>query len=272
MQNNPMTAQTRANTTPMTSEKQRRLYVIDPTHPDAPRPIEPHTQHTTTTRLTMAKPANGDWHYPTIPRDWSRFVAWEYHQWTPVPTGIAGLRLMLLTPGGWDEPEVLEAMRTHQATTRTLWPLATGTGSQQLLRRLGPIQYDPTHREEPLRVLWRKDDVDYILNPATPETSDAPWDVWDLSAASTDTHQAYRLFIAAPPDKSAQWVTRALARQLMLRDTTRWWWDMINQGQTTLTRLADAAYEPTAASDRLVAWLPVPGFHLVFAESTRRAR
>ena len=63
-----------------------------------------------------------------------------------------------------------------------------------------------------------------------------------------------------------------LARQLMLRDTTRWWWDMINQGQTTLTRLADAVYDPTAVSDRLVAWLPVLGFHLVFAESTRRTR
>ena len=58
----------------------------------------------------------------------------------------------------------------------------------------------------------------------------------------------------------------------MLTDTTRWWWDMINQGRTTLSPLADAAYDPTAGANRLVAWLPIPGFHLIFAEKASRGQ
>lgn len=267
MVTSPTTTLRCAKETPMANGKVRHLYVVD-SHPDAPRPTtRPATD--IITRLTMAKPVNGGWQYPALPKDWSQYVAWEYHQWTPVPTGIEGLRLMILAPSHWEEPAVLATMRGHQAETRTLWPLATGAGGQQLLRRLGPVQFDPTRRGDPLRTLWSKDDVDYILAPSTPDAP-VPWTIWDLSATSDETHQSYRLFVAAPENKSPQWVTRALARQLMLTDTTRWWWDMINQGRTTLSPLGDAAYDPTAATDRLVAWLPIPGFHLIFAEKVRR--
>lgn len=259
----------RQEESPMTHGKVRYLHVVEPANPDTPHPAAAPTRERVT-RLTMAKPANGAWQYPLLPKDWSQFVAWEYHQWTAVPTGIEGLRLMMLTPGHWEEPRVLAAMRAHQPEMRTLWPLATGTGGQQLLRRLGPIQQDVTRRGEPLRMLWSKDDVDYILAPSSTDTP-TPWTIWDLSVASEETRQSYRLFIAAPENKSAQWITRALVRQLMLTDTTRWWWDMINQGRTTLAPLADAAYDPTAGANRLVAWLPIPGFHLIFAETASRS-
>ena len=266
----------RASLSPKEETRRRRtvhhLYLIHPEHPDQPQPREPRPV-SPATQVILAKPRGDTWQYPTVPRNWPTFIAWEYHQWTPVPTGVEGLRLLLLGPGLWDEQQILTALKVHQPTLRAVWPLATGVGSHHLLRRLGPIQWTPERRGEPLRVLWSKSDVDYILNP-TPDTPLDPqelatWTIWDLKARSDETATSYRLFVAAPPNREASWVIRAVARQLMQRDTTRWWWDMINQDRTTLMPLHHAQYDATA-TERLVAWLPIPGFHLIFTEKIRK--